>query len=708
MILLLYTLAVVAALLLALRSRSGEPVDDPVRAAFARLCLTLAVTWLGFALYLLPGADAARYLHAGAALFVPLALLQVFDTFFERPPSRLRPQLAFLAPLLACLYPAADLLLQGRARGQGVPAMVVGVAVFLGLLLPLRRLWTLHASSESRVDRARLRSMFALTAVAVTFAALEALARALGAVPGSELPFLARSAVIQGAFPPLGAIFAVFLLYFLQQAITVHRLLDLGEIFARIAVVSVAGAVLVAMDTLTVAELAGDYPVHGALQVFVASCLFLLAWEPLRKQLEALVGAVLNRRGRALEGALAELDGALTRVLTVEAFATDLLNALLGSGRVTSATLYLWDDARRAYRLRGEQGAHAEPPLLGVSRASFADAFARGERACSRESVARAAHVGDLGARERLRVMDGMDADLLVPFLSGDVVLGWFGLRDEDDVYAFTDAEVRRLAAAAERASAVLETLQGYEKLKEETRLAALGTMAAGLAHEIRNPLAGIKGAAQYLQAGRDGPDAEMVGVIVDEVDRLDRVVTQFLDYARPLRLQLDPLDARRLVARVMALLEAQASAAGITLTQEHADDLPDVRCDATRMQQVLLNLCQNGLQAMRNGGTLTVRSRVGHLRDPRARDAPALEIAVSDHGVGIAPEDIDKLFVPFWTNRHEGTGLGLAISRRVVLAHGGELDVRSAVGTGSTFTVRLPLRPEDSATDEAAATTRA
>jgi signal transduction histidine kinase len=285
-----------------------------------------------------------------------------------------------------------------------------------------------------------------------------------------------------------------------------------------------------------------------------------------------------------------------------------------------------------------------------------------------------------------------MGADVVVPFLAGDVLLGWLALRDQDDVAAFGEAELRRLSVAAERAAAVLETLQGWEKLKEEHRLAALGTMAAGLAHEIRNPLAGIKGAAQYLQGGVTGPDAEMVGVIVDEVDRLDRVVTQFLDYARPLRLSLEPIDARRLVQRVLTLVEAQGSAGAVTVVEEHDEDQPHVPCDPTRMQQVLLNLCLNGIQAMKRGGRLVVRTRRGHLRDPRARNAPALEIAVTDTGVGIAQDDIDKLFVPFWTTRHEGTGLGLAISRRVVLAHGGELDVRSAVGTGSTFTVRLPL----------------
>jgi signal transduction histidine kinase len=278
--------------------------------------------------------------------------------------------------------------------------------------------------------------------------------------------------------------------------------------------------------------------------------------------------------------------------------------------------------------------------------------------------------------------------------MSGDVVIGWLALKDEEELESFTNEDVARLSQTAARASVILENLHGIERLKEEHRLAALGTMAAGLAHEIRNPLAGIKGAAQYLQSGREGPDAEMVKIIVDEVDRLNQVVTQFLDYARPMQIQLEPMDAAALVGNVVGLLDAQGLPPSVTVTEEHAAVRPPVSADGPKLKQVLLNLCQNGLYAMRQGGTLTVRTRMGRLHDPKARNAPAIEIVVEDTGVGITKEDLDKLFVPFFTTRHDGTGLGLAISRRIVQAHGGELDVSSTPGKGSIFTVRVPLQP--------------
>jgi signal transduction histidine kinase len=185
-----------------------------------------------------------------------------------------------------------------------------------------------------------------------------------------------------------------------------------------------------------------------------------------------------------------------------------------------------------------------------------------------------------------------------------------------------------------------------------------------------------------------------MVKIIVDEVDRLNQVVTQFLDYARPMQIQLEPMDAAALVGNVVGLLDAQGLPPSVTVTEEHAAVRPPVSADGPKLKQVLLNLCQNGLYAMRQGGTLTARTRMGRLHDPKARNAPAIEIVVEDTGVGITKEDLDKLFVPFFTTRHDGTGLGLAISRRIVQAHGGELDVSSTPGKGSIFTVRVPLQP--------------
>ncbi|MDP2309057.1 MAG: ATP-binding protein [Pseudomonadota bacterium] len=694
---LLYALATIAAGALAVRVPLGDR-EDPVRRAFAVFTSVLCVSYFGFTLYLLPGLGAFKYLHAGAGAFLPLALLVFVDRFFWQPGAPHDPRVRTLSvatPLVTLAFAAIDAVFYRDTPRASIPEVVFAVYVFGAFLVPLHRLWQFHESTEHRVERARIRYLAALAGLAIGFSGVEALARSIGGLP-DQVSFWAFPAMVQGAFPPLGAIFASIFVYFLYQIITVYRLLDLAEIFSRMAAVAVSGSLLVGIDALSAASLLGEYPIHGTFQVFLASCLFLLAYDPLRKQLETWAGRIFNRRGQRLQETLQELDVAMVRALSIDGLTHEMLTRFVASGRIPVASIFLWDEERRTYRLVAERGTREQPPIMQVARQPFTDGFASGQRSYIRAVLARqqARHTGRAEDTEvRLRLLEAMNADVAVPFMSGDVVIGWLTLRDEEELESFTAEDVARLVHTAARASVILENLHGFEKLKEEHRLAALGTMAAGLAHEIRNPLAGIKGAAQYLQAGREGPDAEMVKIIVDEVDRLNQVVSQFLDYARPMQLHLEETDVASLVGTVMGVINAQGLPPNVRLAEEHALDRPPLPVDAPKLKQVLLNLCQNGLQAMKHGGTLTLHTRVGRLRDPKARYAPAIEVAVEDTGSGIAPEDLDKLFVPFFTTRHDGTGLGLAISRRIVQAHGGELDVSSTVGKGTTFTVRIPLR---------------
>ncbi len=213
--------------------------------------------------------------------------------------------------------------------------------------------------------------------------------------------------------------------------------------------------------------------------------------------------------------------------------------------------------------------------------------------------------------------------------------------------------------------------------------LAALGTMAAGLAHEIRNPLAGIKGAAQYLQGGRSGADADMVGVIIEEVDRLDAVVGRFLEYARPSPPARAPVDMARLVRRVVQVVEAAGLPPGVEVVVAVPEGVSDgLLGDADRLVQVVLNLVQNAVRATSRGGSVTIAA---------VRGNDSVTLSVMDTGDGIAADELEAIFTPFWTSRPDGTGLGLAVSRRIVEAHGGTLTASSVVGHGACFTVRLP-----------------
>jgi two-component system sensor histidine kinase HydH len=246
-----------------------------------------------------------------------------------------------------------------------------------------------------------------------------------------------------------------------------------------------------------------------------------------------------------------------------------------------------------------------------------------------------------------------------------------------------------------------LQNSQVYERMKERDRLAALGQMAAGLAHEIRNPLGAIKGAAQLLQpsaAGHTGVDPagtkEFLSIIVEEVNRLNKIVSQFLDYARPYRGEQEPLDVNDVVRKTLQLLAKEAEGKGMEVVPSLVDGLPPVRADAEQLVQVFLNLSLNALQAMPDGGRLFVSSAIRRATR-RGAAAAFLEVRFRDTGVGIPPSDLRNLFIPFFTTKEKGTGLGLPISQRIIENHGGTIEVRSQAGMGATFTVLLPVESD-------------
>lgn len=699
MIVLLYALATIASGALAIRAPLADR-QDPVRRRYAVLGVTVAVTWLGWTLNLLwPGIALGKVVNGVAATFLPYALLAFIDQFFvgrEAAPtdSRLR-HLGGPAPLVAFAYVVAELFAPWKVGQVGIADLLLGTWVFGGFGLSLLRLWQRYRASKERVERSRMRYLLGLAGAAVGAALLETLARAFAPAAVAAESFLTQEGLVQGVLPPMGALLTTTLLYFLYQMISLYRLLDLAEIFSRVAAVFIAAIILVLLDSLSAVSLLGPYPTHGLFQAFVGSVLFLLAWDPLRISLERWLGQAINPRGLVLADALLDVERGLSRAISVPGLSAALLDRFVSSGRIPAGALYLWDEERRLYRLVAERGVGAHHPLLNVARQPFVDGFLAGEPAYLRVDLERQGR-GDERRREllvrRLELMREMNADLVLPLTSGDLVLGWLALADEPDSDGFSEEEVARLARVGLRAAGTVENIHSFDQLKEEHRLTALGTMAAGLAHEIRNPLAGIRGAAQFLERSREGADMEMVRVIVDETDRLSRIVAQFLDYARQLRLNVEEFTARDLVLSVARAVAGQAANAGVTVEEEVAADLPALRADEGKLRQVLLNLALNGIQAMPKGGTLTLRVGLARLGDPRSRQVEGFEFTVGDTGGGITPEDLDKLFVPFYTTRHDGTGLGLAISQRIVQAHRGEIDVRSEVGVGTRFLVRLPF----------------
>jgi signal transduction histidine kinase len=232
--------------------------------------------------------------------------------------------------------------------------------------------------------------------------------------------------------------------------------------------------------------------------------------------------------------------------------------------------------------------------------------------------------------------------------------------------------------------------LEAQAKLEQTQRLSMMGQMAAGVAHEIRNPLASIKGAADIL--GTDLPPgsqkrhfADMIG---KEIRRLDNTVKEFLEFARPQPFRFSPEKPGDILAQTLRQMESQMTAASIVLEKNIPSFNEHVRADPQKMRQVFINLILNAIAATPRGGKITV------VLGQRTEDHSKFwEVKISDTGSGIAAEYLEKIFEPFFTQKTTGSGLGLAIVKSIVQQHDGRIEVASVVGSGSTFTVVLPVK---------------
>lgn len=562
--------------------------------------------------------------------------------------------------------------------------------VFGLLTAALVGLWRRGRRSPSRAVRDRVRFLVVVGAAATTF---------------SMADFLSYLGV---HLPPIGAALSIVFLFVLAESLTRPRLADIYELAGRLLVSTALAFCLAGIFYLFVMVIGGFDTMY--LNAVLAAIVFLVLFEPLQSEVETRIHQFFFRERYDLETSVAELRKRLAHVLEIEEMVATLVQGLERSRRVTTAALYLRDQDGDGFDLVGSIGAAVARRIESIGVGPMLERLDR-QASLSLEDLAREVNKADAAVLAAAATLGALRTAvvLIVPGDDGGGV-GLLFVADDRVRDAFTPEEIALLETVAAQIGVVVANSKLYSRMKERDRLAALGSMAAGLAHEVKNPLGAIKGAAQLLEelgpdAGDDQSSREFVGIILEEVNRLDRVVGSFLDYARPHAGNPIPLDLNAAVRRTVQILSSQISDGGIDVQLDLSEPLPRARIDPEKFRQVLINLMQNAIQAMDGRGKLTVSTsmrRTARRVPPVDGSAPAsrrslveevehIEVGVRDTGPGISPKVLRNLFVPFFTTKTEGTGLGLAISQSIVQNAGGTIEVQSQPGSGTTFTIVLP-----------------
>jgi two-component system sensor histidine kinase HydH len=685
----LLILAIGASVLL--RSRS-----DRMYTAFAAFTFTVSAWHLCSFIDAASSSPVMRWLSLWAAATIPPTAIRFYRIFLSQPsiggPKR-GPRVTLAWTLLAYAALVYSAIVQ-PIHETIYFLLPFGIYVFGGLYRCVWDMYAQYRATTKRVERTRVGYLALGGFVATTLTLTDVLPR-LGV-----------------AWPAIGNVLGILYLYFLSQTLFRYRLLDLNELVGKMAVLGTLVVLLSAVYGFLLYWVGKGQRTEGLylLNALVAAFVILILFEPVRNWLENGINRWLLRQRTELRGRLEAVRREIASVVDVQDMVSRIMTALEESRRVTDAAVYLLDSDGAGFDRAGFLGqappdrldANAERALLDRVRAGYLDLdqIARELEELGQAPEAEAKRTALLALKTRV---EELQAALIFPLFGsaetemGPWLLGLFCVRDDRTADAFDPDDLdtfRQLAIAAAR---VIESSQAYERVKERDRLAALGEMAAGLAHEIRNPLGAIKGAAQLLMTSDGHPqphnseNAEFLQIIVEEANRLNNVVTRFLDYARaerPGRDGADKVDLNGVVRKTIQLLQKE-QLKNIELRVRTDDQLPLVAGDPESLLQVFLNLGQNALQAMPDGGTLEVlttrrrRSRLGY--------GQFCEVRFRDTGIGIPRDRLKKLFIPFYTTKQKGTGLGLAISHRIINQHGGTIEVRSTIGQGSTFSVFLP-----------------
>lgn len=308
-----------------------------------------------------------------------------------------------------------------------------------------------------------------------------------------------------------------------------------------------------------------------------------------------------------------------------------------------------------------------------------------------------------LSAQEQ-EILAGLGTELIYPLKIMNHISGTIFLGKKTDGSSYTEPEINLLSLLVSQATFAIEHASLYEiqterlkKMYRTDRLATLGELAAGAAHEIRNPLTAIRSTIQYLSKDftNDPRKSEMMGELITEVERINKIVQGLLSFARPSELNVSNVNIEQLINQSLLLINNTLRKQNIEVEFEYFAENTTIQADAEQLKQVFLNILLNAVEAMSHNEsdcsrTLIVSIEKGAPIDPHTR---YLLITFEDSGKGIEEKDIEKVFNPFFTTKEEGTGLGLAICYGIISRHEGEIGVKSTPGKGTCFNVKLPQR---------------
>jgi two-component system NtrC family sensor kinase len=495
---------------------------------------------------------------------------------------------------------------------------------------------------------------------------------------------------------PLGHFGSALYAAIIAYAIVRHRLMDIdivvskGVAYVAVAAILIAPAftLMVWLQRLAFGRVEPDFS-FAVLLMFVA---IAMLFPVLRIQAQSRIQRAFFREKSEYRAVLRSFARSIVRILERDKLIREIASTLSDTMRVSQVGVWLRDDMKRTYSLRYQLGEGSTQAEFGESD-GFVRSLARSQEVVLRdELLARTEPTDSAAVTDLCRQRQW---EVCMPLMATGKLIAFINLGPKEDRNAFSAEDLDLLETVAAEAAIALENARLYEELKRSQdiirradRLSALGTLAAGIAHEVRNPLVSIQTFFQLAPQRLHDEEffTAFLGMTANEVKRISDLITELLSFARSSTPSLSAVNLNELVDRVATLLEPEARKHKLTLTRALSPNVPLVNADGDQIKQVLINLVLNAIQATGPGGTISVTTRsIDH------RQGTIGQLEIRDTGVGIPEDQLEHIFDPFFTTKAKGTGLGLAIAHQLVTEQGGSIAVESREGRGASFFVNLP-----------------
>lgn len=505
------------------------------------------------------------------------------------------------------------------------------------------------------------------------------------------------------------SIFGILIAY----AVAKYRLMDITFAFKKWTVYSAGLLLTLAPATLLIlwGEKYFFNSVNLPFSIFLMSIIAISAitFHKLKTKTESALENTLFYKKYNPYKILSSFTKEMVSVITLSELLDKTINTFVETLKIKKASIFLFDEEKKAYIMWSAFGIGEGKGEINIKEQdALINYFLQKKDVAIREEIER--YPSTQITQEIIKILREMESEIAIPFMEKDKVVGFCNLGIKGDRGMYSHEDIELFLSLGRQAAITIQNAQLVERIKESKhiirrmeRLKTIGDMAAGLAHEIRNPLVPIKTCLQLLPE-RYGKDEEFTEKIpmraLQEVERIEALLKEIMDYSRPRAPVLKDEDINDIVEKTVIFVEYEAKKKGIKIERKYENQLPMAKVDNEQIKQVILNLIFNAIDAVNGDGKIEITTRkTKHILSPTGRigEKEYIQIEVTDNGMGIPEENIERIFNPFYTTKHEskereGTGLGLSIVQEIVTEHNGFIQVKSELGKGTTFLVNLPI----------------